>query len=165
LRVELTNHTGEKNHGETTSQEHANNPVREAPQLRVSKGSTGDIDSEDGQDNHELTSQKVAIEVVALVGKSSTLVSDGVRFLVELLVNRIESDQGSLRSLNHGEPADADNEGDKSDNGADLARELGALLDPDETHDQRERDDQKDRRVGVLEQSKRGRHLVSRRRV
>ncbi len=35
----------------------------------------------DRQDNHELTSQKVAIDVV--VGNSSVLVSDGVGFLVE----------------------------------------------------------------------------------
>jgi hypothetical protein len=63
-----------------------------------------------------------------------------------------------LRSLNHGEPANANNGGNKSNNGADVAQELGALLNPDETHDQRKRDDQKSHVGVLLEQSKKGRH-------
>ena len=78
LRVELSAHGGEENHGKTGSQEGVEDSLRKAPELGIGNRSSRDVDGEHNEDNHKLTSEKVSVEGVAVCGHGSGLVGDGV---------------------------------------------------------------------------------------
>ena len=107
LRLELSNVTGEENHGKTKSEENVDNPSWKIPETGSLNRTSRHVHAENYDDNHKLTSQKVPVEVVSLVGDGSTLVGDWVRISVKLLVYWRKSYKGSLSSLNHGKPKDS----------------------------------------------------------
>jgi hypothetical protein len=149
LRVELTNHYGEENHGQPRNQEHVGQPFGESPKFSATAGFSGNVDGEDNQDNHELTSQKVAIEVVAFVDDGSTPVRVFVGVLVEITIDWPQTDYGSLASFHHRQPSHGDNEDDKGRSGVHIAGEPG-VLGEDETHNEGNAKDEEEARVDVL---------------
>jgi hypothetical protein len=108
LRVELTNHTSEENHGKSNSEEDINHPLRKSPKLGTFNGSSRDVDTEYDENNHKLTSEKVTVKIVSLVGDGSTLVGKRVGVLVKFFVDGGESNERPLPTLNHGKPDDGD---------------------------------------------------------
>lgn len=67
LGVELTNHTGEEDHGETGDKEDINDDLWHAPERGVGDWSSAQVDGENNEYNHKLTSDEVTVEVVSLV--------------------------------------------------------------------------------------------------
>ena len=49
LRVELTNHSREKDHGESRTQEHVGEPVKKSPKFGIRYGAARNVDGEDNQ--------------------------------------------------------------------------------------------------------------------
>jgi len=150
LRVELTNHTCEQNHGNTSDQEDVENNLREAPKSSSGKGSTRQVDHEHNQDNHELTSEKVTIEVVSLMAKRSAFVGKRVRFFVQFLVDWGKTDHGGLASLHHGEPDDGKPHDKESEPGVDVRCERG-VTGEDKTANNYNGEDKKTCRIEILD--------------
>jgi len=150
LRGQLSNVTGEKNHSKSGLKEDSLEPSGEIPDLGTSNGTSGNIDAENNEHNHELTSQQVSVEVISLVGDLGTLVSSGVRVGVKLGIDGNESDKGGLSSLYHGEPDDGSPKKTVSGSWVGIRRKVG-LLGSDHSTDKNDREDQKDDRVGTLE--------------
>mmetsp|Transcript_1924 Transcript_1924/g.2773 ORF Transcript_1924/g.2773 Transcript_1924/m.2773 type:complete len:174 (-) Transcript_1924:291-812(-) len=106
LRGQLSNVTGEKDHGKSSLKEDSLKPCWETPDLGTSNGTSRDIDAEHNEYHHELTSEEVSVEVISLIGDLGTLVCLGVGVGVKFRIDGDESDKGSLSSLHHGEPDD-----------------------------------------------------------
>jgi hypothetical protein len=143
LRVQLTNHSREEDHGETACQEHLGKD-RRAPKFSILKRTATKIDDEDNHNNHELTTHQVPIKVITLVGKRSALVSDFVRVLVKLSVDGSQTDQRPLASLHHREPNDSDPDENKGKGRVNISGELGFLLE-NQSHDDDDGKDQETR--------------------
>jgi hypothetical protein len=67
LRVELTRHVCEENHGDTRRHKDGQYHFGQSPEFSVFDGFAGQVDSEDNQNDHKLMPQKVAIKIVSLV--------------------------------------------------------------------------------------------------
>ena len=150
FRVELSDHAGEKDHGQTRHQEHVGQPAGESPKLSVFDRSSGTFDDKDNQDNHELTSQDVTVKVVALVDDGRASVRPLVRVLEKVFVNGSQTDNGALSSFHHGQPRNGSKE---NEHGHHRMHVMGAfrLLGVDETENDGEAKDEEDRRVDILE--------------
>jgi len=125
LRSELSNNDVLQHHGNTGSEEDGSNPVRKSKNFGSGKRSSAKSDGEVDEDNHELTSHEVSVEVVSLVSPSGDLVGDRVRFAVEFAVDGWKTDQGALSSLNHGHPDDKSPHDDTGGGGVNIAGQLG----------------------------------------
>ena len=99
LRVELTNHSREKDHGESRTQEHVGEPVRKSPKFGIRNGAARNVNGEDNHNNHELTTQEVAIKVLALMGDRTGLLGKRVADFVQFSFDRRQTNQGSLALL------------------------------------------------------------------
>ena len=104
LGGELADHASQEDHGETSDEEDLGDPGGEAPEFGAGDGSTGHVDKEDDEDDHELTAHEVAVEVVATVGNGRALVRELVGLGVNVILDGGKTDQGGLSALNHGEP-------------------------------------------------------------
>lgn len=149
LRVELTDHVGEEDHGDSGGQEQASHPARESPKGSTVDGFSSHVVAEDDQDNHELTTEKVAIEVVTLVGEGGTHVGVLVGILVEVERNWCQTDDGSLASFHHGQPEGTDDEDNKGNSGVRFCGKSG-LVREDRTHDEGSAEDEEETGVHVL---------------
>jgi hypothetical protein len=109
LRIKLTDHTGEENHGQTGTKEDVSQPVGQSPKGLVMGCCTSHFNSVDNQNNHELTPQKVAIEVVTFMDEGSTLERVWMGVPVEIIIDWPETDNSSLASFHHCQPSDGDN--------------------------------------------------------
>ena len=144
LRSKLTNHGGVKDHGQTSNQEDLGDDFRKSPELRTSERSTAQVDDKDNEKNHELTSKEVAIEVVTLVGGTGNLVGHGMRFLVEIAVDRCQTNDGRLATFHHGEPEYCGPDDNEGKGRVDIRRET-CLFGEDQSHNDRSREDEKTR--------------------
>jgi hypothetical protein len=106
LRSELSDDNILQNHSNTRSEEDGSDPVRKSENIGSRKRSSAKSDGEVDEDNHELTSHEVSVEVVSLVSPSGDLVGDRVRFTVKFAVDWRKTNHGALSSLNHGHPDD-----------------------------------------------------------
>ena len=93
-----------QNHSNTRSQEDGGKPVRKAKNFSPSDRGSTKTDGEVDEDNHELTSHEVTVEVVSLVSKRTDAVGDRVRILVQFAVNWWKTNHGALSSFNHRHP-------------------------------------------------------------
>ena len=138
--VELTNHACEQDHGNTRNQEHVDDPCWESPKAKVVfgigrvTGFTGDVDSKDDQDDHELTSQQVSVEVITLVNDFTAAVGPLVRVSVQLAIDRSQSDDGTLSTLHHCQPDDGGEHDDHGSDGVSITRQL-RLFGEDQSQD------------------------------
>jgi hypothetical protein len=121
----LSNNNVLQDHGNTGSKEDGSDPVRKSKNFGSGKRSSAKTDGEVDEDNHELTSHKVSVEVITLVGPSGDLVGDRVGFTVEFTVNRRKTDKGALSSLNHGHPDDKGPKNNTSGSRVDVSGKLG----------------------------------------
>jgi hypothetical protein len=151
LSIQLSNHTSEEDHSKSIFEEDVHDPVREPPEISI-LGSSRDIYGKNNEDNHKLTSEKVAVEVISLMTKLGTFVSDGVGILVKLGVDGCKSDEGSLSSLNHGKPEDSNPDSNVCNGRVCILGKSGHLL-CNKSHDTDDGEDQGDRRVDLLEKS------------
>lgn len=154
--VELSDHASEKDHGKAGSQEHAQQPIGESPKLGVFNGRSGTLNDKDDQDNHELTSKNVAIEVVALVHETGAAVRPLVSILEEVFVNGSQTDNGSLSSFDHGQPCNGTKQDDHGKHWVHAMGRPFRLFSVDETQNDDDTEHQEDGRVDVLEHLKRG---------
>jgi hypothetical protein len=162
LRVELTNHAREKDHGKPGTQEHIRKDVRKAPKFGIRNGATRDVNSEDHHNNHELTAQEVPIKVVTLVGNFTALVSGWMGVLEQLSVDGSQTDQGSLTSLHHREPYHRDPKSTEGKARVNISSERG-LVGEDQTHNEGDREDKgacRDDILDVVEETVTFAHLV-----
>ena len=150
LRVELSDHSGEENHSKSGSQEDIQNNLRKSPECGISDWVSRLVDGENNEDNHELTPEKVAVEVVASVRNTSGLVRNGVAFLVKVTVDRSQTDQGSLSTFNNGQPEDGEDQEHQREDGVDILGNV-SLLGKDQTSDQGTRPDKGDGRDDILD--------------
>ena len=125
LRSQLSNNNVLQDHGNTGSKEDGSDPVRKSENLGSGERSSAKSDGEVDEDDHELTSHEVSIEVVSLVGPSGDLVGDRMGFSVEFSVDWGKTDQGALSSFNHGHPDDENPQEDTGEGGVDIAGQLG----------------------------------------
>ena len=99
LGVELTNHACEENHGNTRHEEDVDDPVGKAPKTNgmtvVSVGSSAKFDNENNQDDHKLATEKVSIEVIALIDELGASVCHRVALLVKFGIDGSEADEGT----------------------------------------------------------------------
>mmetsp|Transcript_1925 Transcript_1925/g.2777 ORF Transcript_1925/g.2777 Transcript_1925/m.2777 type:complete len:198 (-) Transcript_1925:126-719(-) len=150
LRGQLSNVTGEKDHGKSSLKEDSLKPCWETPDLGTSNGTSRDIDAEHNEYHHELTSEEVSVEVISLIGDLGTLVSLGVRVGVKLGIDRDESDERGLSSLNHGEPDDGCPKKTVGGSWVGILRKVG-LLGSDHSTDEDDRENQQNDRVDTLD--------------
>jgi len=105
LRVELTDHACEENHGSTRREEDSDDPAGKTPKCNgftvVSVGSSTKFDNENNQDNHELTTEKVSVEVITPVNELNTSVRHRVALPVKFGIDWSKTDEGTLTSFNH----------------------------------------------------------------
>jgi len=140
LRSQLSDDNILQDHSNTRSEEDGGDPVRKSENLSSSERGSAKTDGEVDEDNHELTSHEVSVEVVSLVGPSGDLVGDRVRFAVEFAVDWGKTDQGALSSFNHGHPDDENPQEDTGKGGVDIAGQLGvSSCDQRENNDDRKR--------------------------
>jgi hypothetical protein len=125
LRSELSDDNILQNHSNTRSEEDGSDPVRKSENIGSRKRSSAKSDGEVDEDNHELTSHEVSVEVVSLVSPSGDLVGDRVGFAVEFTVNRRKTDHGALSSFHHGHPGDKRPHDDTGGDRVDIAGDLG----------------------------------------
>jgi hypothetical protein len=152
LGVELTDHAGKEDHAKTRTEEHVDDPVGESPEFGVGVGTGGHVDGKDGQDNHELATQKVAVEVVTGVGELGRHVGLGVGLLEEFSVDGGKTDQGTLASFHHREPGDGTDEDDKGKRRVDVARDTGLTI-GHQSEDQRNREGEETARNDSLDKA------------
>ena len=154
LSSELTNHGTHQNHGDSRVQKDLGNKRRESKDRSSGKRSTRVVDDEDKQHNHELTTHEVTIKVVTLVGDLGALVSDGVGIFVEININRRKTDQRTLSTFHHSEPNHGYPNGDKCSSWVEIGGDT-SLSTEDETHDNRNGEDQETCRVLCTERRRR----------
>jgi len=109
LRVELTDHAGEENHRDAGSDKGIDHPIGESPQFDAviaAVASSGELHGEDDEDHHKLASQKVTIQVIALVDGGSAHVRLLMCLPVELGIDGPETNEGTLPSFYHRQPKD-----------------------------------------------------------
>ena len=141
LGGELTKHNGSQDHGKTSTKEDLSHSVAKTKDGSILNSSTAHVDEEDNENDKELTSDNEALHVVSLVGEDGVLVRDLVRILVQVLVNRLETDETSLSTLHHGEPDDEEPEDEEGSNWVGVLGKFG-LLTEDTSHDDDDREDQ-----------------------
>ena len=151
LRVELSDHGGQKNHGKTSSKEGSKDAAGKSPKLGIGNGSSGDVDGKDNEHNHELTSKKVTVEGISSVGKLGTVVGGRVGFLVQLTVDRGKSDKRSLSSFDDGKPQDGEPKKAEGKGGVHILGK-SSLFGELKTRNQSDGEAQGDRRDHVLDQ-------------
>ena len=154
LRVELTNHSREKDHGESRTQEHVGEPVRKSPKFGILNGASRNVNGEDNHNNHELTTQEVAMKVVATKDKRPALVGMRVAVFVQFSFDRRQTNQGSLASFHHGEPNLREPNDNKGKTRMDIRRDPG-LFGEDQAHNDADAEDKKAYRDNVLDESTR----------
>jgi len=125
LGSQLSDNNVLQDHSNTRSEEDGRNPVRKSKNLSSRKRGSADSDGEVDEDNHELTSHEVSVEVVSLVSPSGDLVGDRVGFLVKFAVDWRKSDHRALSSLNHGHPGDKRPHDNGSSSRVDITSDLG----------------------------------------
>jgi len=150
LRVELSDHAREQDHGDTRNEEDGCNPFRKVPEFGAGNRTSREVHHEDNEDYKKLTAHEVAVEVVAFVDQGGDLVGLRVGVLVQFPVNGGESDNRGLSSFHDGQPEDDQPKNDEGNGGVGGYGERG-LGGKDQSHDERDRKNQKDRRVGALE--------------
>ena len=128
LRGELSDGDDSQNHGNTRSKEDVLHPAGEVEDFSAGERGTAQVDCKVDEDNHELTSHEVTVQVVSLVSKGADLVGGRVRFLVKFTVNRGKTDHGALPSFNHGHPDDTGPHHDDGKGGVNIGGDLGAFL-------------------------------------
>ena len=143
LGLKLTKITCEKDHGKTSSEEDVDDPVRKTPESGSFNRTSGHVHAENDDDNHELTSQKVSVEVISTVGDGSTLVCKRVGVLVKFLVHGGKSDKGSLSSFNHGQPSNGNPDHNVSKSGVNFFGN-SCLSVSDQPHKKGDREGKKD---------------------
>ena len=116
----------------------------------LGRGAPDIIRDEDKQYNHELTTHEVTIKVVTLVGDLGTHVRLWVGIFVKIDINRRKTDYRTLSTFHHCEPKHGSPNEDKCKGWVDIAGDTG-LSTEDETHNNRNGEDQETRRVEVLE--------------
>jgi len=146
LRSQLSNNNVLQDHSKTGSEEEEGNPVRKSKNFSALKRSSAKSNGEVDEDNHELTSHEVTIEVVSLVSPSGDLVGDRVGFAVELAVDRRKTNHGALSSLNHGHPDDESPHDDSSSDRVDITGDLG-VSSGDQSQDNNDGEDKKKKRI------------------
>ena len=150
LRVQLTDHGGEEDHGQTTSEEDVDKSFRESPKGGVGGGSTGDVDGENDEDNHELTTHQVTVQSVTGVGQGAAFVGGLVRFTVQFAVDGSQTNKGGLATFDDGQPKACNPQTDESQDGVDIRGELG-LTSEDQPHNGGDGEDQGTCRDDVLD--------------
>ena len=150
LRVQLTNHTCEENHGETGDKEDINNNLWHAPESSVSDWSSAQVDGENNEDDHELTSHQVTVEVVSGVAEQGVLVSNWVRLLVQFAVNWGKTDERSLGSFDHRQPNDGNPHHNEGNSWVNILGKSG-LSGEDQTSNDNTGEDQQNSRVDILD--------------
>lgn len=113
-------------------------------------GSSGTFDDKDNQDNHELTSEDVTVEVVTLVNNRRAPMRPLVRVLEKVFVDRSQTDDSALSSFDHGQPSNGSKENEHGKYRVHVVRSF-RLLRVEETENDRDAKDKEDRRVYVLE--------------
>lgn len=93
------------------------------------------FDENKGQ-NHELTTHQITIEGLAIVDDFHNLVGSGMGFLVEMHIDRRETNKRCLSSFNHGEPVEC-NPKDKECGPCTGGGKLGVVLKDHCKHDNR----------------------------
>jgi len=146
LGSQLSNDNVLQDHSHTGSEEDGSHPVRKSKNLSSGERGSAKSDGEVDEDNHELTSHEVSVEVVSLVGPSGDLVGDRVRFAVEFAVDWGKTDQGALSSFNHGHPDDKSPHDDTGGGRVDIAGQLG-VSGSDQSQNDGNGEDQKEKRV------------------
>ena len=150
LGGELTDHASQKNHGETSDEEDLGDPGGKAPKLGTGDGSTGKVDKENNEDNHELTAHEVTVKVVALVGDAGALVRELVGLGVNVVLDGGKTDEGGLSTLNHREPDEERPQHNEGGGRVGLLGQTGLVGELEASH-QNDRKDQKSGRVDALE--------------
>ena len=158
LSVQLTNHTGEENHGTTVYEENIKNPLWEAPKSCILDRRPRDIDTENNKNNHKLTTEEVTIKVISLVTECGTFVGNWVRILVKFTVHRCKSNKRSLSSFNHGQPENSNPDQEVCSNWVGVIRKLSLPL-GNKCHNHDNGENKKYHRVDTLE-NREGIHLV-----
>jgi len=154
LGVELSSHGGHEDHGDSGLEEDLDHDVWESEDLGIFERGTALVDGEDHEEDHELTSHEVSVEVVTPVGEGGALVAGWVGFDVEVAVDWWETDEGTLSSLHHVEPDEGRNHDDQGEGWVDLGRDLGLFVE-DESADDDEREDEEYGGVHRLEELER----------
>ena len=144
LGSQLSDNNVLQNHGNTRSEEDGSDPVRKSEDLSSGERSSAKSDGEVDEDNHELTSHEVSVEVVSLVSPSGDLVGDRVGFAVKLTVNWRKTDHGALSSFDHRHPDDQRPHDDGSSGRVNIASELG-VSGSDQRQNNSDGEDQKDK--------------------
>ena len=150
LSSKLANVGSHQDHGDARAQEDLLDQGWQSKSISTWEGSATQVRSEDNEHNHELTPDEVAIKIVALVGKNRVLVGDRMALLVEIPVDRRESNQRSLSSFHHGEPDNGTPDKDKGEGRVDIRGHCG-LAGKDESHNDDDRECEETKRVSVLE--------------
>lgn len=150
LRVQLTNHGSEENHGKTADQKDVSDNLGKAPNCGTLDRSSGNVDGKHDKDDHELTSKKIAIERISSVGNDGAPVGDGVAFLVEFSVDRRQPNQRGLSSFDGTQPKHGNPQHDESEGRVDLTGEAG-LATEDQTQDERNGENESDCRADILD--------------
>ena len=134
LGGELSDGDNDQNHGNTRSEEDVLDDLGHSKSVGSLKRRSTKVDSKVDEDNHELTSYEVTIQVVSLVSERADLVGDGVRFLVKVTVDGGKTDHGALSSFDHGHPKDSEPENDDGESRVDVVGDPGIFVEH-ETHD------------------------------
>jgi len=98
--VELTDHACEENHGNTRHEEDVDDPVGKAPKTNgmigsIAVGSSAKIDNENNQDDHKLATEKISVEIIALIDELGAPVCHRVALLVKFGIDGSEADEGT----------------------------------------------------------------------
>jgi len=125
LGSQLSNNNILQNHGNSGSKEDSLDPFRKSKNIGIGGRSSAKSDGEVDEDNHELTSHKVSVQVVSLVSPSGDLVGDRVRFAVKFTVNWWKTNHRALSSFNHGHPDDKRPHDDTGRGRVDITGKLG----------------------------------------
>mmetsp|Transcript_15562 Transcript_15562/g.35631 ORF Transcript_15562/g.35631 Transcript_15562/m.35631 type:complete len:538 (+) Transcript_15562:176-1789(+) len=153
LGVQLTNHAGEQNHGQTRLEEAIGQRSGKVQDIGIRNGGTRHVDDKDQGQDHELTSHKVAIQVVTLVSSLADLVGNGVGFTVEFTVNRGKTNHGGLGTFHHGQPEQSTPKCHSSKGRVDVFRQVGLFIN-DQSMDHNEGEDQEAARHDHLQEFK-----------
>ena len=154
LGVELADHASEEDHGDSRNEEDVDDPVGHAPEFDAvaiaAVGGSAELDDEYDQNDHELTAEEVSVEVVSLVDELHAPVGHGVALTVKFGVDGAKANEGSLPTLDHGQPDDGEQHDDEGEDWARLERETRLPVEH-VANDENDAEDQQKGGVQVLE--------------
>jgi len=115
LGGELTNRARQSDGGETNIEEDELDHIGKSEHINLRvKWRAALVDDEHDQEHHELASHQITVQIISLEYERGILVSDGVAIFVEIRIDWGETDHRSLRTFDHGKPADSEDTHDES---------------------------------------------------